>query len=210
MPDRFMPRTVVPFYLGLGSRYSYLAATRLERIESRTKCQFEWLPLQSGELIRRANRGQSPFDGERISGQYDWTYRQRDAQAWARFYGVPYKEPVDFRIDPSDLAKACWAAEADGKLKAMSWRIFHAVFVEARIVSRDVLGELASEIGLVGSELIASLDAPEVVAKHDAILDRAIKDGAFGVPSFILAGQIFWGNDRLPLVEHFLANPADA
>jgi len=203
-----MPQTVVPFYFGLGSRYSYLAATQLERIEFETKCRFEWLPLQSGELIRRANSGQSPFDGDPRSGQYDWTYRQSDAEAWARYYEIPYKEPVAFRADPSDLAKACWAADAEGQLKAMSWRIFHAVFVEALVISRDVLGELASEVGLGRSELVAALDAPDVVSKHEAVLDRAIQEGAFGVPSFIVAGQVFWGNDRLPLVEHLLANPA--
>jgi len=203
-----MTQTVVPFYFGLGSRYSYLAASQLERIETETGCRFDWLPLQSGELIRRANRGQSPFDGERVSGQYDWGYRRRDAESWAALYGVPYREPAEFRVDPSNLAKACWAAGADGKLKEMSRQIFNAVFVKGRVVCREVLGELASDIGLDGSNLLASLDAPDVVARHDAALDRAIENGAFGVPSFIVAGRVYWGNDRLPLVEHALANPA--
>ena len=203
-----MSQTVVPFYFGLGSRYSYLAATRLERIEAESKCRFEWLPLQSDELIRRANGGQSPFDGEPRSGQYDPAYRQRDAEVWAAYYEVPYKEPVALRTDPSDLAKACWVGDAEGQLEAMSWRIFRAVFVEAIVISRGLLGELAAEVGLVGSELIAALDAPATVARHEAVLDRAIKDGAFGVPTFIVAGQVFWGNDRLPVVEHFLAKPA--
>ena len=113
-PDRPMSRIVVPFYFGLGSRYSYLAATQLDRIEAANECCFEWLPLQSGQLIRRANGGRSPFEGDPRSGQYDWAYRQRDAEAWARYYGIRYKEPVAFRIDPADLAKACWAADADG------------------------------------------------------------------------------------------------
>ena len=87
----------------------------------------------------------------------------------------------------------------------MSRRILHAVFVEGQVITRDVLGELASEIGLARSELIAALDAPDVIAKHEAVLDRAIQDGVFGVPTFVVAGQVFWGNDRLPLVEHALA-----
>jgi 2-hydroxychromene-2-carboxylate isomerase len=201
-----MTLTVVPFYFGLGSRYSYLATTQLERIESSAECRFEWLPIHSGELIRRANRGHSPFEGEPISGQYNWSYRQRDAEAWAKLYQVPYKEPVEFQTDPSDLAKACWAAETSGNLKAMSLRIFQAVFVETRVITRTTLGELASEIGLVGSELIAALDASDTDAKHLAVLDRAIEEGAFGVPSFVVHGQVFWGNDRLALVEHALAH----
>ena len=202
-----MSQTVVPFYFGLGSRYSYLAATQLERIEARSRCRFEWLPLQSGELIKRANSGQSPFDGKPRSRQYDSAYRQRDAEVWAAYYEIPYTEPVAFQTDPSDLAKACWVADAEGRLKAMSWRIFRAVFAEALVISRGLLGELAAEVGLVGSEFITALDAPDTIARHEDVLGRAIRDGAFGVPTFIVAGQVFWGNDRLPLVEHVLANP---
>ena len=199
-----MPRTPVPFYFGLGSRYSYLAATQLDELEERTECRFEWLPLQSGALIRRANDGRSPFEGAAHSGQYDWGYRQGDAEAWADYYGVPFEEPAAFRVDPADLAKACWAAESKGKLKAMSWRIFRAVFVEGHIVSRGLLGELADEIGLSGTELVSALDAPEVIARHEAVLDRALTDRAFGVPSFILDGRLLWGNDRLALLERAL------
>lgn len=202
-----MPQKTVPFYFGLGSRYSYLAATQLEQLERRVGCRFEWLPLESGALIRCANDGRSPFDGDRRSGQYDWAYRQRDAEAWARLYDVPYSEPVPLQVDPADLAKACWAADAEGQLQAMSWRIFRAIFVESLSISRDVLGDLASDIGLAGAQLVARLDAPEVVARHEAVLDRAIGDGAFGVPSFVVDGQTFWGNDRLPLVEFALGGP---
>lgn len=200
-----MPRTPVSFYFGLGSRYSYLAATQLDGLEERTDCRFEWLPLQSGALIRRANHGRSPFEGEARSGQYDWTYRQGDAEAWADHYGVPYREPAAFRVDPADLAKACWAAEPEGKLKAMSRRIFRAVFVEGHVVSRDLLGALATEVGLAGSELVSALDSPDVIAQHEATLVRALEDRAFGVPSFVLDGRLFWGNDRLVLLENALA-----
>ncbi len=199
-----MSRITVPFYFGLGSRYSYLAATQLDRIETTTCAQFEWLPLQSGELIRRANDNRSPFDGNHSFGQYDWAYRRRDAEAWAAYYGIAYKEPAPIDIDPSDLANACWAADFDGQLKAMSRRLFHAIFVEGVTISRDVLGALASELGMIGQELIDALDTPSVSARHEDALQRALKDGAFGVPSFNLAGQVFWGNDRLPLLEHAL------
>jgi len=203
-----MTRAVVPFYFGLGSRYSYLAATQLEQIAARHECRFEWLPLQSGELIRRANQGRSPFDGEPISGQYDWSYRRRDAEAWARLYQVPYKGPGDLGTDASDLAKACWIAEPTGKLVDMSWKIFHALFVDGRGITRTVLGELAAEIGLDGSGLVAALDAPDISAKHEATLSGAIEDGVFGVPSFVVGGQVFWGNDRLPLVEQAIRDIA--
>ena len=64
----------VDFYLGLGSRYSYLAASQVERIEKAYDCRFVWKPIASGALMDR--RGGNPFRGEPLSGQYDWGYRE--------------------------------------------------------------------------------------------------------------------------------------
>ena len=57
---------VVDFYYGLGSRYSYLASTQLERIAAETGCRFAWHPVSSGALMRL--RGGRPFRGEPVSG----------------------------------------------------------------------------------------------------------------------------------------------
>ncbi|WP_282609266.1 2-hydroxychromene-2-carboxylate isomerase [Pelagibius sp. Alg239-R121] len=205
-----MTQPLVPFYFGLGSRYSYLASTQLERIEHQTGCRFEWFSLQSGELIRRANGGHSPFGEAAPSGQYDWDYRQRDAEAWARYYDVPYREPRDFRMDPADLARACWVADRHGQLQSMSRRIFEAVFVENLAVSRDLLTDFAMAIGLDRQDFINALDSSSVITKHEAVLQRAIGNGVFGVPSFLVDGQLLWGNDRLPLLEHALKRLSDS
>lgn len=195
-----MAQLTVPFYFGLGSRYSYLASTQLARIEQETGCKFEWLPLQSGELIRRANNGKTPFHNGGNSGQYDWTYRQRDAEMWADFYGVPYKEPKDFRVDPADLALACWAAASFGKLEDMARVIFQAIFVDNLVITRETLSELAESIGLNGADMIESIDLDVIKARHETALVCALDDGAFGVPTFVVNGKTIWGNDRLPLV----------
>lgn len=199
-----MAGLTVPFYFGLGSRYSYLVSTQLHRVEAETGCTFEWLPLQSGALIKRANDGKSPFKDGGHSGQYDWDYRQRDAEMWADFYGVPYVEPKEFRVDPADLALACWAAASFGKLEDMARTIFKAIFVDNRIITRDVLGELAAGQDLDSEAIVGALDLDLIKARHETALTCALDDGAFGVPSFVVNGKVIWGNDRLPLVWHEL------
>ncbi len=47
-----------------------------------------------------------------------------------------------------------------------------------------------------------------LAATHESVLVRAVNDGVFGVPSFVFGGKMFWGNDRLPLVEHALSQAA--
>ena len=86
---------VIDFYLGLGSRYSYLAASQVERIEATPR-----LPLRlEADRQRRAAgppRRQS-VPRRRGVGQYDWAYREYDAKCWAAYYGIPFREPLPFR-----------------------------------------------------------------------------------------------------------------
>ncbi len=192
----------VDFYYGLGSRYSYLASTQLARIAAETGCRFDWHPLKSGALMEL--RGGHPFHGAPASGQYEWPYRQYDAEAWAEFYGVPYREPVDFLVDPAYLAVAATAAKRLGAVEAYSRRLFQTIFVEGRAVAEVDLIDFAADAGLDSDAFRAHLDDPATAKTHEAALQEAHRRGAFGVPTFFVGKRLFWGNDRLPLVEHFI------
>ncbi len=192
----------VDFYYGLGSRYSYLASTRLARIEAETGCRFDWHPLKSGALMEL--RGGHPFRGPPVSGQYEWPYRQYDAEAWAEYYGVPYREPVEFRADPKFLALAATAAKRLGAVEAYSRRLFRAIFVEAGAIAEADLTGFAADAGLDAQAFRAGLEDPATAELHEAALHEAHRRGAFGVPTFFVGDHLFWGNDRLPLVEHFI------
>ena len=192
----------VDFYYGLGSRYSYLAATQLERIAAVTGCRFDWHPLKSGALMEL--RGGHPFRGEPASGQYEWPYRRRDAEAWAEYYGVPYREPIDFLVDPAYLAVAATAAKRLGTVEAYSRHLFQAIFVAGGAIAEADLTGLAADAGLDAAAFRAHLDDPATAEMHEAALQEAHRRGAFGVPTFFVGKRLFWGNDRLPLVEHAL------
>ncbi len=192
----------VDFYYGLGSRYSYLASTQLERIATETGCRFDWHPLKSGTLMEL--RGGHPFRGEPASGQYEWPYRRLDAEAWAEFYGVPYREPVDFLVDPAYLAVAASAAKRLGAVEAYSRRLFQAIFVDGGAIAEADLIGFAADAGLETATFRAHLDDPATAEMHEATLQAAHRRGAFGVPTFFVGKRLFWGNDRLPLVAHFI------
>ena len=192
----------VDFYYGLGSRYSYLAATQLERMAVETGCRFDWHPLKSGALMEL--RGSHPFRGEPASGQYEWPYRRLDAEAWAEYYGVPYREPVDFLVDPAYLAVAASAAKRLGAVEAYSRRLFQAIFVEGRAIAEADLIGFAADAVLETATFRAHLEDPAAAEMHEAALQEAHRRGAFGVPTFFVGKRLFWGNDRLPLVVHFI------
>ncbi|HEX9524311.1 MAG TPA: DsbA family protein [Reyranella sp.] len=196
----------IDFYLGLGSRYSYLAASQLDRIEAKYGCRFVWKPIASGALMER--RGSNPFRTAPASGQYDWDYREYDARCWARYYGVPFREPFEFRTDPAALALACLAADGQGALVPCCRLLQRLIFVEGTVVDDGVISGLSARLGLSPRAFRRDLDAPETRARHDSLLDEAAARGAFGVPTFFLGERMFWGNDRLVLLEAALGGAA--
>ena len=193
----------VDFYLGLGSRYSYLAASQVDRIEKTHGCRFVWKPIASAELMDR--RGGNPFRGEPLSGQYDWGYREYDARCWADYYGIPFREPVAFRTDPAMLALACLAADGQGALVRCCRLLQQLIFVEGVAIDEATIAGLAGRLGLDGKAFQHDLQAAETRVRHDSLLDEAKARGAFGVPTFFLGDRMFWGNDRLVLLEAALS-----
>ena len=196
----------IDFYLGLGSRYSYLAASQLERIEATYGCRFVWKPIASGAFMDR--RGGNPFRGQPLSGQYDWRYREYDAKCWASLYGVPFREPIAFRVDPDRLALACLAADGQGALVPCCRLLQQLIFIEGVAVDDGVIAGLAGRLELDKVAFQRDLAAPATRTRHDALLTEAAERGAFGVPTFFLGQQMFWGNDRLVLLEAALGGKA--
>jgi 2-hydroxychromene-2-carboxylate isomerase len=197
--DGLAEPVVVDFYLGLGSRYSYLAASQVDRIEKTHNCRFVWKPIASGALMDR--RGGNPFRGQALSGQYDWGYREYDAKCWADYYGIPFREPVAFRVDPDILALACLAADGQGALVPCCRLLQHLIFVDGVVIDEGVIAGLAARLGLDEAAFRRDLAASTTRARHDALLDEARARGAFGVPTFFVGERMFWGNDRLVLLE---------
>ncbi len=194
--------TVVDFYLGLGSRYSYLAASQVGRLEAQYGCRFAWKPIASGALIDR--RGDNPFRREDGIGQYGRAYREYDAAAWAAHYGIPFREPAPFAVEADVPALACLAAERQGALVACCRALFTTIFAEGATIDAAAIDGLPARLGLDAAAFRRDLNAAETRARHEALIDEAEARGAFGVPTFFLDRRMFWGNDRLPLLEAVL------
>jgi 2-hydroxychromene-2-carboxylate isomerase len=196
----------VVFFFSPGSRYSYLAASQVPRIETDTGCRFDWRPVRGTEI--RAFRGCDPFKGEPVSGQYEWGYRERDAEMWAEYYGIPFREPPNHELDFDLLARAAATGKLMGAAASYGWALCAAAYgSETWPVDRDVCLGLAEEVGLARGEVDRLIDDPA----PQELLSRAAREaherGAFGVPTFFFSGRMYWGNDRLVLLEHVLRGP---
>lgn len=166
----------VEFFFSPGSRYCYLAGSQLPRIASRTRCRFDWRPVPGTEVRRL--RGRDPFQGEPASHEFDFDL----------------------------LARAAAAATRPGASESYGARLCGVVYGSGRWpLDRAVCLELAEQQGLPRARFLQALDE---TATGDLLTQNArdaCARGAFGVPTFFLDGVMFWGNDRLVLLEHALA-----
>jgi 2-hydroxychromene-2-carboxylate isomerase len=195
----------VKFYYSLGSRYSYLAYSQLDSVAAETGCSFVYCPVDGGSLPCR--REMNPFRGAPVSGQYQWDYRERDAARWAQLYGVPYVEPRGrVQFDSTALALAAVAAMRLGIVKQYADELFSALFVEpgVTLLDRTEFIERAQRCGVARAEFEAALDSDATLVAHADLLQAADRAGVFGIPSFVIGSELFWGNDRLVLLKDYL------
>jgi 2-hydroxychromene-2-carboxylate isomerase len=194
----------IDFYYSIGSRYSYLASSQIDALVRETGCRVEWHPINSVRLI--AQRERNPFEGKPISTQYEWTYRELDAQRWAKLYGIPYIEPrgrVNF--DSDLLARACTAAKHFGKVAEYSRSLFAAMFQDSlsKIDEQECITR-AEICGISASDFRVAIGEYKTLNQLNKTINIALNAGVFGVPSFITLGELFWGNDRIILLKNHL------
>lgn len=190
----------VDFYFALNSRYSYLASTQIAAIEKECEAEVAWRPLDFDLLM--VARKWDPFSGAPTSGQYDVAYRRSDVSRWAKYYGIPLRivEWEKFDWLRFNLAATEAAKEADGCA-----RFAHAVFAltmgEREGHDTDsVITQAAREAGLDPRRLLEAAKSSNVKAELHHAVTGAVALGVFGVPSFVLGGEVYWGNDRITLL----------
>lgn len=194
---------IVEFFFSPGSRYSYLAASQLPALKRECDCTVLWKPVHGPDI--RALRGRDPFVGPPPSGQYEWSYRETDAEAWADLYGIPFHEPCSHEFDSRLLVRASAASRELDRVAEYSWELSLEVYGRrAWPIDEALCVRVAHAIGLDSSRFAELLRSPRIEQAIESSAREAYARGVFGVPTFFVDTQMYWGNDRLPLVRHAL------
>ncbi len=196
-----MPKTV-DFYFTTISPYSYLAAAPFREMVARTGAEARYKPVDIMALF--AFGGAKPL-AERPEPIR--RYRLLELKRWREHRGVPLTlEPKHFPTDPVPSCKAIVAAAAAGHdVAALTEAVLRACWAEEKDVADPAtVAALADGCGLDGAALLEAAESDAIEAAFRANTDEAIGHGAWGVPSFVVDGELFWGQDRLEFVERRL------
>ncbi len=188
----------IEFFWDAASSYTYLASTRIETLAQRCEAQLVWKPFLLGKVFEAT--GNSPPVSVPAKGKHLF----EDMRRWARHYGIPFQFPKVFPVNSvAALRIACALPPAQhaGWAKA----VLHRYWGLGEDISQpDVLKSVALELKLDGEKLLAATQTQAVKDQLRANTDEAVKRGVFGAPAFFVGDQLFWGNDRLVLLEEFL------
>jgi 2-hydroxychromene-2-carboxylate isomerase len=177
------------FFLDIGSPYAYLAAERIERVLPVAPV---WEPVLLGAIFKATERdswARTPARAEGIA----------EVERRATAYGLPpIAWPQPFPGDNLAAMRAATAADLRGQGKAFLLAALRVAFRDGRhLAEHDAIADAAREAGLDADALIAATGDPAIKAALRERTEAAVALGVFGVPSVVVRGTVFWGDDRL-------------
>lgn len=193
------------FYFDFSSPYAYLASEQIDALAARYGRQVKWRPILLGVVFKAT--GSAPLTEIPLKGDYS----RRDFDRSARYLGLPFRFPSKFPLPTQAAARAYyWLHQQDcAQARAFAHAVFRALFVHDRDISdMAVVTELAVQAGADPAALAAAIQSEEMKAQLRQECDAAIARGVFGAPFIFIDGEPFWGADRLPQIERWLAHGA--
>ena len=200
--------TDVQYYFAPQSPWTYLGHLRFWDVARKHGARIEVLPVDLGGKVFPVSGG-LPL-GKRAPQRQ--AYRLVEMQRFSDHLHAPLNvAPKFFPVAGDDAARLIIAvAQHDGADAAMhiTDAVLRAVWVEDRnIADEATLAALLEERELTARRL-EDAHSQAVAERYEANTQRAIEAGVFGAPSYVVGGEIFWGQDRLDFVDRRLAAQA--
>lgn len=189
-----MSRPTVQFWFELASTYSYLAAMRIAALAEDAGVALEWKPFLLGPIFAGQGWNDSPFNVYPAKGRYMW----RDMERGCALFGLPFRRPSRFPRGGLLAARVACIGAAEAWGPDFVRAVYSANFAEDREISDEkVIADILSSLEQPAGAVLERAQTPETKQRLRDQTDEAVRLGIFGAPSFVVGGELFWGNDRL-------------
>jgi 2-hydroxychromene-2-carboxylate isomerase len=195
---------MIDFYFDVSSPWTYLAFRNIQPMAAELKVTVNWRPVLVGGIFNTVN--QRMYASREDSNSPRNRYVLKDLQDCARQTGVQIVFPPKvFPVNSVKAMRGCiWLARNDAfktHLLPFIEATFAAYFTRQEDISQDdVLASICRETGIDPEAFAAGITQSDIKEALKANTDEAIARGAFGVPSFFVGDDMYFGNDRLDLL----------
>ncbi len=193
------------FFFDCSSPWTYLAFTRIHEIARKTAAEIAWRPILVGGVFNAVNR--DVYDRRANPDPRKASYNGKDLQDWARLAGIRIAWPSVFPVRATAVMRHALVAQEEGKLIPFARAAFEAYWGDNQDISQDdVLAQLCRKTGLDPVVVKTRAESPDIKDRLRANTEELIARGGFGSPTMFVNGDdMYFGNDRLPLVEAALS-----
>lgn len=195
---------MVDFYFDMSSPWTYLAFRNIQPMARELGIAVNWRPVLVGGIFNTVN--QRMYASREDSNSPRNRYVLKDLQDCARQTGITIVfPPTVFPVNSVKAMRGCiWLARNDAfkdRLLPFIEATFAAYFTRQEDISQDaVLASICRQTGIDADAFAAGITQPEIKAALKTNTDEAIARGAFGVPTFFVGEDMYFGNDRLDLL----------
>jgi 2-hydroxychromene-2-carboxylate isomerase len=194
-----IPKTL-EYLFDFGGPNSYLAYKLLPELAARTGAEVIYTPILLGGLFKLTNNQAPLLRYAETPAKRD--YEMLEFQRFIKANSIPFKMNPHFPINSMLIMRGAVVAQRMGCLLPYVEAIMTAMWEDgANTGDAEVVREVLNKAELDGAKILAACEDPDVKAELSANTDKAAARGAFGVPTFFVGSEMFWGKERLAQVE---------
>ena len=195
--------TTVTAYYALQSPWTYLGWPRFLELAAEKNLEVVYRPIQMAPIF--AASGGLPLAKRPLQRQ---AYRMMELKRWRDVLRLPITlEPKFFPVDEDKAARMVLVHQQNGgDIGSLSFAMMRAVWAEEKnLADEKTLISVAAEQGLDGEALLAATATKTIDEAYESNTEAALEAGVFGVPTFAVGEELFWGQDRLDLLARTLS-----
>lgn len=189
------------FYFDCSSPWTYLAFSRIEALAERTGADIDWKPILVGGVFNAVN--DTIYQQRAHPYPIKERYYAKDMQDWAHYCGIEIGQPPVFPVRAVDAMRGALVALEERRLVPYAWATFRAYWGALKDISQGpVLEEICREADLDWDRFRVRIGESDIKEALRRNTEEVIALGGFGSPTMMVNGaDMYFGNDRLPLVE---------
>ena len=192
---------MIEFFFDCSSPWTYLAFHNIQPLAAEFGVAVSWRPVLVGGIFNAVNPSVYAMRENPVPLKRD--YMLKDLQDWAREAGLHIVFPPRvFPVNSVKAMRACIVLDAQNKLVPFANAVFEAYWGRDEDISQDaVLAQVCIRAGVEPEALLAAIAQSSVKEQLKANTDEVMRRGGFGSPTIFVNGDdMYFGNDRLPLV----------
>ena len=190
----------VDCYFDFSCPWSYIALVRLQDVCERNRARLVFKPVSVERVLETENPGRAESRFAENPAKASW--QRKDLEDWAQFWGLTVDLADDWPRNRDVAAAAALAAIEAGEGFSFCLGLFRAEFRDNDDISDPaVLGRVAEDCGLDAAMIVAASQDAQRQAQVQTNSLELIERGGFGTPSMFVDDTLFYGNDRVALVE---------